>query len=98
MTRVAGAIRRYFLTGLLAIIPIWGTYLVLKTLLETLDGFVGDTLREYLPYYIPGLGIIVLLVLIFTVGLLTANFLGRRLVSWAEEIMQRLPFVRSVYS
>ena len=66
MIRVAGAIRRYFLTGLLAIIPIWGTYLVLKTLLETLDGFVGNTLREYLPYYIPGLGIIVLLLLIFT--------------------------------
>ena len=55
MTRVPSAIRRYFLTGLLVIIPIWGTYLVLKTLLETLDGFVGDILRQYLPYYIPGL-------------------------------------------
>ena len=76
MTCAASAIRRYFLTGLLAIIPIWGTYLVLKTLLETLDGFVGNTLRQHLPYYIPGLGIIVLLLLIFTVGLLTANFWG----------------------
>jgi uncharacterized membrane protein len=98
MIRVAGGIRRYFLTGLLAIIPIWGTYLVLRTLLETLDGFVGNTLREYLPYYIPGLGIIVLLLLIFTVGLLTTNFLGQRLVAWGEEIMEHLPIVRSVYS
>lgn len=98
MTRVASAVRRYFLTGLLATIPIWGTYLVLKTLLETLDGFVGNTLREHLPYYIPGLGIIVLLLLIFTMGLLTANFLGQRLVSWGEEIMEHLPIVRSVYS
>jgi uncharacterized membrane protein len=98
MIRVAGAMRRYFLTGLLAIIPIWGTYLVLKTLLETLDGFVGNTLRQHLPYYIPGLGIIVLLLLIFTVGLLTANYLGQRLVAWGEEIMEHLPFVRSVYS
>jgi uncharacterized membrane protein len=98
MNRVAGGIRRYFLTGLLAIIPIWGTYLVLRTLLETLDGFIGNTLREYLPYYIPGLGIIVLLILIFTIGLLTANFLGQRLVAWSEEIMERLPIVRSVYS
>jgi len=98
MIRVAGTIRRYFLTGLLAIIPIWGTYLVLKTLLETLDGFVGGTLRAYLPHYIPGLGIIVLLLLIFTVGLLTANYLGQRLVAWGEEIMEHLPIVRSVYS
>jgi len=98
MTRVAGTIRRYFLTGLFVIIPIWGTYLVLKTLLETLDGFVGSTLRQYLPYYIPGLGIIVLLLLIFTIGLLTANYLGQRLVAWGEEVMQRLPIVRSVYS
>ncbi len=98
MIRVAGAIRRYFLTGLLAIIPIWGTYLVLKTLLETLDGFVGGTLREYLPHYIPGLGIIVLLLLIFAVGLLTANYLGQRLVAWGEEIMEHLPIVRSIYS
>lgn len=98
MIRVAGAIRRYFLTGLLVITPIWGTYLVLKTLLETLDGFVGGTLREHLPHYIPGLGIIVLLLLIFTVGLLTANYLGQRLVAWGEKIMQRLPIVRGVYS
>jgi uncharacterized membrane protein len=71
---------------------------VLKTLLETLDGFVGGTLRKYLPHYIPGLGIIVLLFLIFATGLLTANFLGQRLVMWAEEGMERLPIVRSVYS
>lgn len=98
MIRMAGSIRRYFLTGLLVITPIWGTYLVLKTLLQTLDSFVGSTLRQYLPHYIPGLGIIVLLLLILGTGLLTANFLGQRLVKWGEAIMQRLPVVRSVYS
>jgi len=37
-----GYLKRYFITGLLVITPIWGTYLVLSTLLRFLEGFLGD--------------------------------------------------------
>src|SRR2546422_423313 len=49
------SLKRYFITGLLVIVPIWGTILVLKTLFVTLDGLLGSFLEEYFPHrYVPG--------------------------------------------
>jgi uncharacterized membrane protein len=90
--------RRYFVTGLLVIIPIWGTYLVLSTLLSVLEGLLGDLLKAHGRFYFPGMGIISLLVLIFVVGLLTANFLGKKIVAWWDRLLNRVPMVRSIYS
>ena len=52
------SLKRYFLTGLLIMIPFWGTILILKTLFVSLDGILGDaTARLVTPgYYVPGLG------------------------------------------
>jgi len=75
------ALRRYFLTGLLLVTPIWGTILVLKTLFVAVDGILGDAVAELVPdHYIPGLGIVTLVLLIFLVGLFAANFIGRQIV------------------
>src|SRR2546427_82348 len=49
------SLKRYFITGLLVIVPIWGTILVLKTLFVTLDGLLGSFLEQYFPHrYAPG--------------------------------------------
>jgi uncharacterized membrane protein len=93
------ALRRYFLTGLLVVTPIWGTVLILKTLFVTVDGILGDAVAEMVPgHYIPGLGIVMLILLIFTVGLLAANFMGRQIVKIWEDLLSRLPLVRGIYS
>ncbi len=93
------ALRRYFLTGLLLVTPIWGTILVLKTLFVALDGILGDAVAELVPdHYIPGLGIVTLVLLIFLVGLLAANFIGRQIVAHWEDWLNRLPLVRGIYS
>src|SRR2546426_338639 len=44
------SLKRYFITGLLVIVPIWGTILVLKTLFVTLDGLLGSFLEEDFPH------------------------------------------------
>ena len=93
-----GYLRRYFITGLLVIIPIWGTYLVLSTLLKFLEGFLGNFLKGYGKVYFPGLGIIALFILIFLIGLFTTNYVGRKTVALWEDIMKRVPLVRNVYS
>ena len=98
MTQLFLHVRRYFLTGLLVITPIWGTYLVLKTLLKTLDGIVGDALQRHLAFYLPGFGIVVLVAVILLVGLVTTNFIGRELVRLWEELLRRVPVVRNIYS
>jgi uncharacterized membrane protein len=97
MIRVA--LKRYFLTGLLVVIPLWGTILILKTLFVVVDGILGDVLAKLVPdHYVPGLGILALILLIFVVGLLAANFIGRQIVKHWENWLNRLPLVRGIYS
>src|SRR5207249_10213821 len=83
------SLKRYFLTGLLVITPIWGTVLILKTLFVTVDGILGDMLAKVVTpgYYVPGLGILTLVLLIFTTGLLAANFIGGQIVILGEEFI-----------
>jgi uncharacterized membrane protein len=93
------SLKRYFLTGLLVITPIWGTILILKTLFVTVDGILGDMLAQMVPaYYVPGLGIVTLILLIFVTGLLTANFVGKQIVKLWEDWLNRVPLVRGIYS
>ncbi len=93
------ALKRYFLTGLLVVTPIWGTILILKTLFVTVDGILGDIVARLAPsHYVPGLGILILILLIFLAGLLTANFMGRAVVTIWEGWLARLPLVRGIYS
>ena len=96
---VRASLRRYFLTGLLVITPIWGTVLILKTLFLTVDSILGNALAEVMPrYYVPGFGIAALVLLIFTTGLFAANFIGRQVFKLWEEFLHRVPVVRGIYS
>jgi len=93
------SLKRYFITGLLVIVPIWGTVLVLKTLFVTLDGVLGDIPEKYLTQqYVPGVGILVLVLLIVLAGLLATNIMGRRVVKLWEGFLQRVPLVRGIYT
>jgi len=97
--RLRVLLRRYFVTGLVVTLPLAGTYFVLRALLKGLEGVLGELLRErFGAHYYPGLGIAVLVLGIFLVGLLTANVLGHWVVARYEIILQRLPLVRSIYS
>ena len=100
MNTVRASLRRYFLTGLLVITPIWGTILILKTLFVSVDSILGTALANLvLPhYYFPGLGILTLLLLIFSTGVFATNFLGKRLVVRWEEFLDRVPIVRGIYA
>ncbi len=91
--------KRYLLTGLLVIIPIWGTILILKALFVAVDGILGDLLVRLVPsHYVPGLGILALIVLVFSTGLFATNFMGRQIVKWWEQCLNRVPLVRGIYS
>jgi uncharacterized membrane protein len=99
-----GAIlKKYFLTGLLVFIPISLSIYILKIVSATADRLVGLLpLRydpsTYLPFHIPGLGFIITLIVIFLVGLVTANFVGRKLVDGIGLLFSRIPLVRTVYT
>ncbi len=93
------SLKRYFITGLLVVVPIWGTVLVLKTLFVTLDGLLGDIPERYVTQRpVPGVGILVLLIVILLAGLLATNIMGRRVVKIWEDLLQQVPVVRGIYA
>lgn len=91
-------LKKYFITGLFVIIPIWATYYVLSALLGVIDGILADLPEYYLGARVPGMGIITLVVFVLLVGILSANYLGKRVVEYSDVLFQRVPLVRGVYT
>jgi uncharacterized membrane protein len=91
-------LKRRFVTGLLVVIPTWATWLILKTLYTSLESVLGPVLREYLPGpYIPGLGLVSIVLLLILVGMLASYTIGRRLFSYWDYLLTHVPVVRNVY-
>ncbi len=90
--------RKYFITGLFVIIPVWATYYVLSGLLGVIDGMLGDLPQQFTGIRIPGMGIITLILFILIVGMFSANFLGKRIVEYGDRLLQKVPLVRGVYT
>ncbi|MCL4234175.1 MAG: DUF502 domain-containing protein [Deltaproteobacteria bacterium] len=95
--------RSLFLTGLLVIIPVWVTYLTIRFLIGIADDAVlilPPSLRpeNLLGFHIPGSGLVVAIFVILLAGFVARNVLGKKLVGWGEEIIAKIPLVRSVYS
>jgi uncharacterized membrane protein len=96
-------LRNYFLAGFVVIAPLAITAYVVWSFVGWVDGWVKPYIPAryspdtYLPFAVPGYGLIVAIFLIVLVGFLTANFIGRTLVASGEKLLDRMPFVRSIY-
>lgn len=96
------AIRKYFISGLLVWLPIWVTLLILNFLVGLMDKIFMLLPAKYQPdnllgFHIPGLGLLFTLIILFLTGMLVTNFLGWKLVSLWDNIVGRIPIVRSIY-
>lgn len=104
-----GRLRNYFLTGLIVTAPLGITLWILFGVIELIDNSVVPLLppaynpQTYIEKYlgigahIPGIGLVVVLAGLTAIGLLTANFVGRMVVRTGENILGRMPVVRSIY-
>ena len=90
-------LRRYFIQGLIVIVPLGVTAFVLTWLFQTMDGLLGPWLQPALGWSAPGVGIVVLTAFVLGVGLLVERTVGGRLVGLGERVLERLPVVRPVY-
>ncbi|MEQ9111545.1 MAG: DUF502 domain-containing protein [Rhodospirillaceae bacterium] len=99
----AARLRNYFLTGILVSAPLvitfYAAYVVVSFIDNTVTGLLPDTYNPntYLPFSVPGVGLIVLFTTLVVIGFLTANFLGRLLIKWGEMLLERMPVIRNVY-
>jgi uncharacterized membrane protein len=96
------AVRKYILTGLLVLIPMFLTLWVLLTLFSWTDRVLNLIPRAYRPeeligFPIPGLGLILTVAIIFVIGGLVANVIGRKMVATGERILEKIPFLRWFY-
>ncbi|MGH8529492.1 MAG: DUF502 domain-containing protein [Nevskiales bacterium] len=94
---IAVLLRKWAIAGLVVWIPLGVTLLVLRFFIKTLDASLLLIPAAIRPD-IPGLGILLSLVLVLGTGALAANFIGGQLLQWAEELLDRVPLVRSIYS
>lgn len=101
--RFVKRLRNYFLTGLVIAAPISITIYLTWSLIKWIDGWVKPVIpREYspdsyLPFSVPGFGVLVAVVALTLLGFLTANFVGRTLVGMGESLVDRTPLVRNLY-
>jgi uncharacterized membrane protein len=94
--------KKNIFTGLIVLIPLVLTFWVIYSLAHFLDQVVLFLPYEYQPnqlvgFNIPGVGVILTIASIFLVGLVANNFFGKRFISLYEIILDRLPFVKSIY-
>jgi len=96
-------IRNYFLTGLIVCAPIAITAYLTWSFIQWVDGWVKPYLPaaynpdNYLPFSIPGFGLLTAIVFITLVGFLTANLIGRTILAYGESILDRMPLIRGIY-
>lgn len=89
-----------FLTGLFAVLPIMVTLTVVMWLIGVAETLLGGFLRVLLPgsAYLPGMGLLVSLSLIFVIGLLMQAIFFREVIASVEEQLERIPLIKTVYS
>jgi uncharacterized membrane protein len=102
-TSIASRLRNYFLTGLVVAGPLAITAWLIWSLINWVDNVMRPVIppayrpESYLPWPIPGTGLIIAIVGLTLLGFLTANLVGRTLVGWGEGLLGRMPIVRPIY-
>lgn len=95
--------RRYFIAGLVVLLPIWITLLIIKFVVDLVDQIFsllpkGAQPVTLLGVHIPGLGLLVAILIVFLTGMLVTNFIGKWFVGIWESFFSRIPLVRSIYT
>ncbi|MEW5825964.1 MAG: DUF502 domain-containing protein [Candidatus Bipolaricaulota bacterium] len=96
-------LRATFLSGLLALLPLGATVYIVWGLYALLDGLmgrgrpIGDAIERAIGREIPGLGIVVLVALVLTIGVITRNIVGRTVHEYFERLFFSVPGVRRIY-
>jgi len=93
-----GSLGRIFFRGLVTLLPIAVTIYILYSAIVILDNLLGHFLREILPTYIPGLGLVAIVALTLLFGLLLNNLVVNRLLSFIEQRFLAVPLFRAVYA
>jgi len=97
MNSITQNFRSKLFAGVATLLPLYLTFFVIKFLFVTLEE-MSDPLLKRFNLEIPGLGIILTVVLIYILGFLVTNFLGRKIFNLGERIVKKVPIVNIIYT
>jgi uncharacterized membrane protein len=89
--------RNAFLAGILAAVPLVVTYLVFRWLFDALDGIFQPAIKYLIGRTLPGVGLVAVIILVYILGLIATNVIGKRLVHWLDTLMSNVPIIQYVY-
>jgi len=96
--RIGRTLRAQFGAGILVIVPIMIAILILVWLFGYIDGIAQPVAKSLLGYTVPGLGFGITVVLIYLTGVVATNVIGKRLISYGESLLARVPLFRYIYT
>jgi uncharacterized membrane protein len=104
MTKVLKHLRTKIFAGILVLLPLGVTFFVLKFVFNTLDNILDPLVPDinvslfHRVFHLPGVGIIGFFFLLYLIGLITTNVLGRKLISWGDRLFATIPVVKNIYT
>lgn len=97
MVKLKGTVRNTFVAGILALIPVALTYYFIRLFIRFFDNMVQPLLTPLVGFHIPGLGLLVSLFLIYLLGILATNIIGKSALSLFERWLSYIPVARTIY-
>jgi len=91
-------LRAQFLMGILVVVPIGATVLILVWIFNAIDGILKPLITGIWGHHIAGIGFGITILLIYLVGVVTNNFLGKKLISYGDSLLSKVPIVRQLYT
>ena len=97
---IFSSFRNYFIAGVVVLIPIGITVYLTLFIINISSKIIPKEINpnHYLPYDIPGLEILIAILLITLIGWLSLSFLGKKLLNTFENLLKRIPILRTIYS
>lgn len=97
MRKIYLHLRRHIIRGTLASIPLLLSFLLIRFLYLTVDQRVASLIQKIIGFRIPGLGLLLVVILLYLVGLAASNWAGRQAFRLIEAITVRLPLIKTIY-
>jgi len=97
---ILASFRNYFIAGVVVLIPIGITIYLSIFIVDISSKIIPKEINpnHYLPYDIPGLEILIAILLITSIGWLSLSFIGKKLLNTFENLLKRIPILRTIYS
>jgi len=91
-------VRRHFIAGFFVTVPLVISVAALVWIFRLIDGLVGPMFDRWLPWQVPGLGILTTALVVLLVGMIATNVIGKRVLQRAESYLTRVPVFRTIYA